>query len=280
VKYLLSKKAEPNVRNKSGSTPLHKIVTCKFDQLQILRLLLKAGADPNIRNNAGKLPEDLATRKVLITELLGPNAVTDEVDVPKSRHGRVIGKEGKMMREIRDQTGVDITVPKKDDPSTKISVLGRLDGVAKAKALILEAVAEKSNKDLDDTNTTSDAFTSVKFSVPKDKHKYIIGAGGRTINEIREETSVQITVPKQDDPESNILLQGESDNIDEAIKRILQITKRPTNTNNGSPRGKEGFRNEGRYNREDKERNNERRNSERVRKSEKGESSSFLQSTP
>jgi hypothetical protein len=61
VRYLLEEKAaNPNIQNKAGSTPLHKGAVAKYEQLQILRLLLEHKADPLIRNSNGLLPEQLA----------------------------------------------------------------------------------------------------------------------------------------------------------------------------------------------------------------------------
>jgi len=186
VKYLLKKGANPNVRNKSGSTPLHKIVTSKHAQLGILKELLKYEADSSIRNNAGKLPEDLTTRKVLITELLGNDGVKLDVDIPKAKHGRVIGKKGETMKEIREQTGVDITVPKREEASNLITLFGRKEGVEKAKELILSAAADEEEGE----------FTTTKLPVPKNKHKFVIGRQGQNIKQIREDFDVQVTVPK------------------------------------------------------------------------------------
>ena len=63
VLYLLHKNADPNIQNKAGSTALHKAAVAKYEQLQILRLLLENKdnkADPLIRNSNGLLPEQLA----------------------------------------------------------------------------------------------------------------------------------------------------------------------------------------------------------------------------
>jgi len=221
VKYLLAKGANPNVRNKVGSTPLHKLVASKYEQKNILKQLLKANADPTIRNGAGKLPEEFVKNKGILIELLGELAITDEINIPKDKHGRVIGKGGQKMTEIRDETHCHITVPDHSDPNTAISVVGRQEGVTRAKELIKEAVTDRKVGEED----AADGLTTVKYPLAKHLHKLVIGQGGRTINNIRDQTNVQIFVPKVGDPDNAILLKGETDDIEDAIKMINEATK-------------------------------------------------------
>lgn len=74
VELLLKRKANPDVQNDEGDTPLH--LACKVDTLsvQIAQLLLQYGANPNIRNSNGYSPLNLVaarTSKYLqISELL------------------------------------------------------------------------------------------------------------------------------------------------------------------------------------------------------------------
>jgi len=251
VKYLLAKGANPNVRNKVGSTPLHKLVASKYEQKSILKQLLKANADPTIRNGAGKLPEEFVKNKGILIELLGELAVTDEINIPKDKHGRVIGKGGQKMTEIRDETHCHITVPDHSDPSTAISVVGRQEGVTRAKELIKEAVAER--KVGEDGEQVADGIPSVRYPLAKHLHKLVIGQGGRTINRIRDETDVQIFVPKVGDPDTAILLKGEPDNISKAIQEINKVTMPSDGERRGGFGGRGG---RGGFN------NTERRNSD------------------
>lgn len=182
-------------------------------------------------------------------ELLKDEAITEDVDVPKANHGRVIGKGGQKMTEIRDETHCIISVPGQSDKSSLISITGRKEGVARAKVLIQEAVAgPKKDEEGGDTHHA----VSVKYPLAKDLHKFVIGTftaccglqfsyfknvgkNGRTINEIRDETGVQIIVPKGDDADAAIVLKGDQEGIDQAIKRIREVTI-ASKPNNGSPR--------------------------------------------
>jgi len=262
VKYLLLKGANPNARNTVGSTPLHKLFSSKYEQKNILKQLLKANADINIRNGAGKLPEEFVKNKGILIELLGDLAVSEEVDVPKSQHGRIIGKGGQKMTEIRDETHCLITVPEQKDPGTAVSVVGRQGGVARARVLIKEAIADRKSEESEEA---ADGLTTVRYPLPKEQHKLLIGKGGKTINEIRDETNVQIFVPKADDSDNTILLKGETDDITEAIKRINVVTRpRPVGEGRGGyggSRGRGGYNNTERRNSDGRRGSSERRNS-------------------
>lgn len=272
AKYLLSKGANPNVRNNVGSTPLHKLLASKYEQKAILKALLKANADPNIRSGAGKLPEEFVRNQGILKELLGDLMITEEVDVPKNLHGRVIGKGGQKRSEIRDETHCIITVPEQGQASTVITVVGRQENVTRAKAMIKAAISDRK---ADDEEGDADGLTTVRYPLAKNLHKQVIGAGGKTINRIRDETNVQIFVPKADSPDNTLLLKGESDDISEAIKLINEVT-RPRPQGQGQGRGRGGYNNTERRNSDNRDRrgnnnNDDRRGSSDNNQKEKGD---------
>ncbi len=172
--------------------------------------------------------------------LVGDVMAVDEVEVPKLRHSRVIGKGGNKMREIQADTGTLIGVPKPDDPSTKITIRGRQEGVERAKQLILEAIKEPGKQKEEEE---SDGRTTTKLSIPKDKHRLIIGRNGNTVNEIRDETNVDIIIPPADSKDDDIIIKGETmEDIELAIKRIQEVIARNANNNNNNNYGGGGRR--------------------------------------
>jgi ankyrin repeat protein len=60
IKYLLSLRADPNVLDKSGVTPLHRAVRTR--SLPAVRALLDGGANPRAKNKAGSTPLHLAVQ--------------------------------------------------------------------------------------------------------------------------------------------------------------------------------------------------------------------------
>eukprot|EP01110_Echinostelium_bisporum_P000574 TRINITY_DN1139_c2_g1_i1.p1 TRINITY_DN1139_c2_g1~~TRINITY_DN1139_c2_g1_i1.p1 ORF type:complete len:394 (+),score=143.14 TRINITY_DN1139_c2_g1_i1:84-1265(+) len=220
VVFLLSKGADPNIKNKGGSTSLHKVAVAPFDRLVIAINLIKNNADPLIANNVGFLAEQLTTDRKVFEVIIGEELCkTEKVFVPKAKHGRLIGRAGENLREIKTSAGVMIDIPKPDDISEHVTIKGRQEAIDKAKKLIESSLS-------DEVEAKADGKTSVKFPVPKDKHKAIIGREGATIKRIREEADVEVIVPKPEDPDTNITIRGDADGIDAAIKMIQAETAR------------------------------------------------------
>ena len=61
LKALIKAKANPNVQDNSGNTPL--ILACKWESEKKIRMLLRAGADFNIKNNVGESAADLCAAR-------------------------------------------------------------------------------------------------------------------------------------------------------------------------------------------------------------------------
>eukprot|EP01132_Coremiostelium_polycephalum_P009877 gene9877-12117_t len=248
IEYLLEKGSNSNLVNGVGSTALHKAVTISTlkEQMDVLRLLLKFGADPTIKNQSGLIPEQLASFSRAKELLQGDQAVTITVSVPKQHHGKVIGKGGMRLKELKELTNTQITIPEPNVSDQKITIKGRKDDVQNAKQRILEIInppkvdsADKDNgvgSGEDNGGSEENGEPSVEIeilnlkTIPKDKHKLIIGAGGKTINRLREEFNVKITIPPSGSPDSDISIQGESESISKVTKEIYSIINRGQNT--------------------------------------------------
>jgi len=143
---LISKGANVNLRNKVGSTPLHKAVTSERSAV-LVKVLLEANADSNIRNAAGLLPEDLTSNSKLKESLMGKDAVEVQLHVPRERHGAIIGRGGKVLENLRAETKCIITVPPPGDATENITIKGRQANIEAAKEKIQSIVSDSSAQD-------------------------------------------------------------------------------------------------------------------------------------
>jgi ankyrin repeat protein len=58
VRYLLSVKADCNIAESNGYTPLHWAAS--HGNLETMKALIEAGADPTVADHQGRLPVDVA----------------------------------------------------------------------------------------------------------------------------------------------------------------------------------------------------------------------------
>jgi len=87
TKLLLQLKADPNTKNKYGTTPLH--LASSYGQVDMGRLLLQAKANPNTKNKDGTTPLHLAssngrvdTARLLLQANADPNTKNKYGDTP------------------------------------------------------------------------------------------------------------------------------------------------------------------------------------------------------
>ncbi|KYR01284.1 ankyrin repeat-containing protein [Tieghemostelium lacteum] len=251
VEYLLTKlKAKVNiVNNSSQSTPLHKAATIKdfVTQINMIKLLMTNGADPLIKNQHGLIPEQISVHTKCKEMLQGDKSTSIYVSIDKSKVGRIVGKGGANLREIRESTNTMIQIPDIKSKDNRIKITGRLCDVENAKEKILYSIMDRSEQEEYDESQmeeSPDEAAQPNFqyltSIPKDKHKLIIGAGGKTINHLRQEYNVKITIPPSTSLETNITIQGTNEAITEVMKYINEKIlapkppKKDNNNNNNS----------------------------------------------
>ena len=66
-----------------------------------------------------------------------------ELPIPKNLHVFLIGKEGKIVKEIMDSTSTTIYIPKADDPSNIIRLSGTTENIRLAVAKLQLIADEK-----------------------------------------------------------------------------------------------------------------------------------------
>ena len=151
---------------------------------------------------------------------------TSEVlKIPAQYHPSLIGQSGKYVIRLEEKYAVKITFPREAadggegrtrEPlrADEVLIKGGRKGVASAKSEILDAVEfeKESNND-------------VKFTVPTKSVARILGRGGQTINEIKDNTGSQIDVEKgtDDSQVTQITCRGTKKAINEAKSWILAI---------------------------------------------------------
>jgi len=221
----------------SGGTSVNKIrdslgVTISFDDEAEDSSFKDAGKRKKEKTVSQKSHVKITGRKENVEEakrriLNQVDRLADETSevlkIPNQYHSSLIGQSGKYVIRLEEKYSVKITFPRESADhegktreqlkSDEVLVKGGKKGVAGAKSELLDALEfEKDNNH------------TIKFSVPTRSIARILGKGGVSINEIKDNTNTQIDVEKNSEESANISIRGTKAGIAEAKASILLIS--------------------------------------------------------
>lgn len=147
--------------------------------------------------------------------------------IPAQYHSSLIGQSGKYAIRLEEKYSVKITFPRQSADfegktreqlkSDEVLVKGGKKGVAGAKSELLEAAEfEKESNNV------------LKFTVPTRSIARILGRGGASINEIKDETDAQIDIdkgPEDGGNTTNVTVRGTKKAVAAAKAAILAISE-------------------------------------------------------
>lgn len=136
-----------------------------------------------------------------------------DIEVDPKWHRHIIGKSGTNIKNIKNETGTSINIPSDTTKSNIIRIEGSPEGVARAKAEILEMARKMDNE------KSRDIIIENKF------HKNIIGQKGEKVREIRDMfPEVQISFPDTEAKSDIVTLRGPRDDVDKCYEYMKKIT--------------------------------------------------------
>ncbi|VDK79439.1 unnamed protein product [Litomosoides sigmodontis] len=162
-------------------------------------------------------PEEV--KKAQMSLLCQIKRLTDEmssetIKVIPSLHRHVIGRGGALISKIKDETGVQISIPNEQTNSDEIKVEGNKEGVKKAIEEITEIVRRIENE------KTRDILIEQRF------HKQLIGTKGETVQKLREQfPSVIFSFPDPGKKSDIVNLRGDRVEVDKAYKQLTAMNK-------------------------------------------------------
>ncbi|VDN04210.1 unnamed protein product [Thelazia callipaeda] len=167
-------------------------------------------------------PEEVKKAQVsLLNEInrLSEEMSSEIIKVHPSLHRHVIGRGG-ALSSIKDETGVQITIPNEQTNSDEIKIEGRKEGVKKAIEDITEVVRRIENE------KTRDIIIEQRF------HKLLIGPKGEAIQKLREQfPSVTFSFPEPGRKSDIVNLRGDKTEVDKAYKQLASLNKELLETN-------------------------------------------------
>merc|ERR1711972_1206150 len=149
------------------------------------------------------------------------NSMVDKMENEKEKdliienrfHRQLIGPKGENIEKIRDDfSSVQISFPDLGVKSDIVKLRGPKDDVD-----LCSKTMNKMYKDLLESNY------QLKLPIFKQFHKFIIGKGGATIKQIRQETNAKIDLPASGSDSDIIILTGKKEDVLKAQKKIQTI---------------------------------------------------------
>ena len=120
--------------------------------------------------------------------------------------GSDIDSQNDAIRDVMAKTGTKIEVSITKDQSLTIVVSGKREGVSNARSQILRALQTQA---------------SIEIEIPREHHRFILGRGGKKLQDLELATATRINIPRDSDI---IRIVGTKEGIDRARHEMQVIS--------------------------------------------------------
>uniref|UniRef100_A0A8C7TQH0 Far upstream element binding protein 3 n=1 Tax=Oncorhynchus mykiss TaxID=8022 RepID=A0A8C7TQH0_ONCMY len=235
---------------------------------QITRIQLESGCKIQIAADSGGMmdractltgsPENIEQAKRLLSQIVdrcrnGPgfhsemdsNSAIQEILIPASKVGLVIGKGGDTIKQLQERTGVKMMMiqdgPMPTGADKPLRITGDPYKVQQARELVVEIIRDK---DQGDFRASRGDFgsrlggSSLDVAVPRFAVGIVIGRNGEMIKKIQNDSGVRIQFKPDDgiSPDRIAQVMGQSDRCQHAVHLINELER----DGFGSPVGPRG----------------------------------------
>jgi len=146
--------------------------------------------------------------------------------------GGIIGKEGRNIRQMRDESGANINISGSAGVERILNVRGNGKETKSAVTMVAEKLAEIASG----ANAEFSPPVTMRLLVPNSQCGPLIGKGGSRIKEIREASGATITIPSETLPgstERSVTLAGSPEALGNCIGKIVEVFEEfPARQNN------------------------------------------------
>ncbi|XP_059913919.1 far upstream element-binding protein 1-like isoform X2 [Gadus macrocephalus] len=222
---------------------------------QISRIKQASGCKIQIAPDSGGMPDRSVTltgspdaiqaAKRLLTEIVekgrptpafhhneGPGMSVQEIMVPASKAGLVIGKGGETIKSLQERAGVKMVMiqegPQNTGADKPLRISGEAFKVQQAKELVMELIRDQGFREQrGEYGSRLGGGDSLDVPVPRFRVGTVIGSKGQTIKMIQSDTGVRIQF-KQDDgttPERIAQIMGPPEQAQKAADIIAEILR-------------------------------------------------------
>lgn len=135
-----------------------------------------------------------------------------ELKIPKEFHKFILGRQGKTLQAIEQQSGTNIRVPGPSDTSDVVTIKGPKEGIKIAEQKIRQTVRNQASRAVE------------RLDIPKNLHLFIRGANDKRVKEWENsvKNAAKINIPPNNKPEENVIvIQGDK----EAVVRLAKLVQ-------------------------------------------------------
>jgi len=158
---------------------------------------------------SGKPSAVVQARREILTKL--QTQAHYDLRIPKEHHRFIIGREGAKLHSIEMSTATKISVPRSDDPSEVVKIMGTKEGVDKARHQI-QIISDEQAK-----------LAFEHLDVEKEYHPFISGPNGSVAKAIMDETGARVNIPPLSMMKNDISVAGDKESVAKAIAKIREI---------------------------------------------------------
>ncbi|CAM1304348.1 HDLBP (predicted), partial [Pycnogonum litorale] len=157
----------------------------------------------------GKNEEVIKARRAVVNELQTQANTT--INIPKEHHRFILGKNGKKLKDLEMATDTEISIPRTDDTSDIIKIIGTKEGIDRARHEIQLISDEQAKQAME------------RLHIPKKFHPFVSGPHGEFVNQLANNTGARIRIPPPTDPKEEIIVSGEKEGVAIAKNEIMKI---------------------------------------------------------
>lgn len=128
------------------------------------------------------------------------------IQIPKEHHRFILGKNGKKLAELEQNTATKITVPRTDDNSDVITISGTKEAIDRARDQIQKISEEKSKHGVEE------------LKIPRMYHPFIAGPYGNSVKALEQETGTRIRLDREED---KVTITGDKENVAKAKDSLM-----------------------------------------------------------
>ncbi|KAL3185743.1 hypothetical protein MRX96_028644 [Rhipicephalus microplus] len=128
------------------------------------------------------------------------------IQIPKEHHRFILGKNGKKLAELEQNTATKITVPRTDDNSDVITISGTKEAIDRARDHIQKISEEKSKHGVEE------------LKIPRMYHPFIAGPYNNSVKALEQETGTRIRLDREED---KVTITGDKENVAKAKDALM-----------------------------------------------------------